>query len=128
MRISVVSVMVDDQEKALHFYTEILGFIKKREIPVGEFRWITVVSPEEKNGVELALEPITFSPAKSYQRELFRAGIPWTAFHVKDIYREYERLKELNVKFLKEPTKIGNAHLAILDDTCGNYIQIAQVD
>ena len=93
MKIKVTSVPVDDQDKALKFYTEILGFVKKTEIPLGEHKWLTVVSNEERDGVELLLEPMGFPPAKVYQKQLFDAGIPWTAFNVDDIDKEYNRLK-----------------------------------
>ena len=127
MKIKVTSVMVDDQDKALQFYTEKLGFIKKTDIPLGEHKWLTVVSGEEPDGVELLLEPMGFEPAKVFQKALFEAGIPWTAFNVDDIQKEYERLEKLGVKFSMKPTKMGPATLAVFDDTCGNNIQIVQV-
>jgi len=127
MKIRVTSVMVDDQEKALKFYTEKLGFVKKTEIPLGEHKWLTVVSGEEPDGVELLLEPMGFAPAKIFQKELFEAGIPWTAFHVDNIQSEYERLEKLGVKFSLQPTQMGPATLAVFDDTCGNNIQLVQV-
>ena len=99
MKIKVTSVPVDDQDKALKFYTEILGLVKKTEIPLGEHKWLTVVSNEERDGVELLLEPMGFPPAKVYQKQLFDAGIPWTAFNVDDIDKEYNRLKSLGVVF-----------------------------
>jgi len=126
MKIIVTSIMVDDQEKALRFYTEVLGFIKKTEIPMGEFRWLTVVSPEGAAGVEMLLEPTQFPPAQVYKKALFDAGIPLTIFGVTDIQVEFERLKSLGVVFHKEPTKIGPVTVAIFEDTCGNLIQIAQ--
>ena len=119
--------VVDDQEKALRFYTEVLGFVKKMEIPMGEHRWLTVVSPEERDGTELTLEPLGFEPARVYQKALYEAGIPWTAFQVDDIQHEYERLQRLGVVFKMAPTKMGPTTLAVLDDTCGNNIQIYQV-
>jgi predicted enzyme related to lactoylglutathione lyase len=119
--------MVDDQDKALKFYTDILGFVKKNEIPMGEYKWLTVVSKEEQDGVELLLEPMGFAPAKVYQKALKDAGIPLTAFHVNDIQKEFERLQKLGVKFSMGPTKMGPATLAVLDDTCGNNIQLVQV-
>ena len=119
--------MVDDQEKALEFYTKKLGFIKKREIPLGEHKWLTVVSKQEQDGVELVLEPMAFAPAKVYQTALFEAGIPYTAFHVDNIESEYERLKGLGVQFSMKPTKMGPVTIAVLDDTCGNNIQLVQV-
>ncbi|WP_158860831.1 VOC family protein [Lunatibacter salilacus] len=127
MKINLTSVMVDDQEKALQFYTEKLGFLKKTEIPMGEHKWLTVVSPEEQNGVELVLEPVSFPPAKVYQQALKEAGIPWTSFAVADVPEEYERLKKLGIQFSMEPTQMGGAMMAVFDDTCGNNIQIAQL-
>ena len=127
MKIKLNSVVVDDQEKALRFYTEVLGFVKKMEIPMGEHKWLTVVSPEERDGTEVVLEPIGFEPARVYQKALYEAGIPWTAFQVDDIQQEYERLQRLGVVFKMGPTKMGPATLAVLDDTCGNNIQIYQV-
>lgn len=127
MRISLTSVMVDDQDKALAFYTDKLGFQKKTDIPMGEYRWITVVSPENPEGTELALEPTAFEPARDYQKALYEAGIPQTAFQVDDVDREYGRLTDLGVEFSMEPTDMGPARLAVLDDTCGNRIQIFQV-
>ena len=127
MKIKLTSVMVDNQDKALKFYTEVLGFIKKTEIPLGEHKWLTVVSKEEQEGVELLLEPMGFAPAKVYQQALFEAGIPLTAFHVDDVQKEYERLEKLGVAFSMKPTKMGPATLAVFNDTCGNNIQIVQV-
>jgi catechol 2,3-dioxygenase-like lactoylglutathione lyase family enzyme len=127
MKIKLTSVMVKDQEKALIFYTEVLGFIKKKEIPMGENKWLTVVSKEEQNGVELVLEPMAFEPAKIYQQELFEAGIPAAAFWVEDIENEVERLKRLDVVFSMQPTQMGPTKLAVFNDTCGNNIQIFQV-
>ena len=127
MKIKVTSVMVDNQDKALKFYTEVLGFVKKTEVPLGEHKWLTVVSGEERDGVELLLEPMGFAPAKVFQKALFDAGIPLTAFHVDDIQKEYERLQKMGVKFSIMPTKMGPATLAVFDDTCGNNIQIVQV-
>ena len=119
--------MVDNQDKALKFYTEVLGFVKKKEIPMGEHKWLTVVSKEEQEGVELVLEPMGFAPAKVYQKALYDAGIPLTAFNVDDIEGEYLRLEKLGVKFSMKPTKMGPVTLAVFDDTCGNNIQIVQV-
>ena len=127
MKIKLTSVMVSDQDKALQFYTEVLGFVKKREIPMGEHKWLTVVSNEERDGVELVLEPMGFAPARVFQKALFEAGIPWTAFHVDDVQKEYERLEKLGVVFSMKPTKMGPVTLAVLDDTCGNNIQLVQV-
>jgi predicted enzyme related to lactoylglutathione lyase len=127
MKIKLTSVMVDDQEKALNFYTDILGFVKKTEVPLGEHKWLTVVSKEEQDGVELVLEPLGFEPAKTFQKALFEAGIPLTAFNVDDIEKEYERLEKLGVVFSMKPTKMGPVTLAVFNDTCGNNIQILQV-
>ena len=127
MKIKLSSVMVDDQEKALKFYTEVLGFIKKTEIPLGEFKWLTVVSPEETDGTELLLEPNKNPAAQTFQEALFKQGIPLTAFAVDDTQQEYERLKKLGVAFTMAPTKTGPVTIAILNDTCGNLIQIYQV-
>lgn len=127
MKIKITSVMVDDQEKALKFYTEILGFVKKTEVPIGEHKWLTVVSPEAPDEIELLLEPMGFAPAKVYQKALFDAGIPLTAFNVDDIQKEYHRLEKLGVQFSMKPTPMGPATLAVFDDTCGNRIQIVEV-
>jgi catechol 2,3-dioxygenase-like lactoylglutathione lyase family enzyme len=127
MKIKLTSVMVDDQDKALKFYTEILGFVKKTEVPLGDHKWLTVVSKEEPDGVELVLEPLGFPPAVIFQKALLDAGIPFTAFNVEDIQKEYERLKSLGVEFSMAPTKMGPTTLAVFNDTCGNNIQIFQV-
>jgi len=127
MRITLTSLLVDDQEKALKFYTEVLGFVKKTEIPLGEHKWLTVVAKEEQDGVELVLEPIAFEPAKVYQQELFKAGIPLTAFNVDNVDKEYERLSGLGVIFSMKPTEMGPTKLAVFSDTCGNNIQIFQI-
>jgi predicted enzyme related to lactoylglutathione lyase len=127
MQVRLTSVLVDDQKKALKFYTEILGFVKKTDVPMGEYSWLTVVSGEEPDGVEVVLEPMGFAPAKLYQKALKDAGIPLTAFHVDNIQSEYERLEKLGVKFSMKPTQMGPATLAVLDDTCGNNIQLIQV-
>ena len=127
MKIKVTSVMVDNQDKALKFYTEKLGFVKKTEIPLGEHKWLTVVSGEEPDGVELLLEPMGFEPAKVFQKALKDAGIPLTAFHVDNIQSEYERLEKSGVKFSMKPTQMGPATIAVFDDTCGNNIQLVQV-
>ncbi len=119
--------MVDDQDKALKFYTEILGFMKKTEVPLGEYKWLTVVSKEEPDGVEVLLEPMGFAPAKIYQQALKDAGIPLTQFYVDNIQKEYERLEKLGVKFSMKPTQMGPVTIAVLDDTCGNNIQLVQV-
>ena len=122
-----MSVLVDDQDKALKFYTEKLGFIKKTDMPLGEHKWLTVVSPEEQDGTEIVLEPMGFQPAQVYQKALFEAGIPYTAFHVDDVQKEYERLLSLGVSFSMPPTPMGMVTLAVFNDTCGNNIQIVQV-
>jgi catechol 2,3-dioxygenase-like lactoylglutathione lyase family enzyme len=129
MKISLTSVSIGDYDKALNFYTQVLGFVQKRDIPLGDgARWITVVSPEATNGVELLLEPNADYPAmKALKEALVRDGIPFTAFQVDDIQYEYERLKSLGVEFTMEPTNMGTTTVAILDDTCGNLIQIYQV-
>ena len=126
MKIKLTSVMVDEQDKALKFYTEVLGFVKKTEIPIGEFKWLTVVSPEAPEGVELVLEPTGFPFAKTYQKALFEAGIPLTAFAVDDIHKEFERMKKLGVKFRGEPAKAGPVTTVLFEDTCGNLIQLFQ--
>ncbi len=128
MKISVTSIPVKDQDKALSFYTEKLGFVMKRDIPLGDARWLTVVSPEEPDGVELLLEPNAEYPAmKALKKALVEDGIPFTTFQVNDVYAEYERLKALGVEFAVEPTDVGTTIVAILDDSCGNLIQIHQV-
>jgi len=126
MKIKLTSVMVDDQDKALKFYTEVLGFVKKNDIPMGEARWLTVISPDGPDDVELLLEPMGFPPAKTYQKALFEAGIPLTLFAVEDIQKEYERMKKLGVVFKTAPTKMGPVMIAVFEDTCGNLIQMAQ--
>ena len=127
MKIKLNSVFVDNQDKALKFYTEVLGFVKKNDIPIGEYKWLTVVSPEGPDDIELVLEPNGNPAAKTYQEAIFKQGIPCTAFAVDDIQKEYERLKELGVVFTMEPTKMGPVTLAKFDDTCGNLIQLYQV-
>ena len=128
MKITLASVPIDDYDKALKFYTDVLGFLKKRDIPLGGgARWITVVSPESQDGPELLLEPNAEYPAmKALRESLMKDSIPWTAFQVNDIQKEYARLKKLGVEFTMEPTNMGMATLAILNDTCGNLIQIEQ--
>jgi len=121
-----MSVLVGDQDKALLFYTETLGFQKKTDFPVGEFRWLTVVSPEEPDATELVLEPNAFPAALTYQQALFEAGIPATALEVDDIKLEHERLTTLGVEFRSEPTDAGGVTIAVFDDTCGNLIQLYQ--
>ncbi len=127
MRITVTSVLVDDQEKALRFYTDVLGFVKRTEIPMGEHRWLTVVSPEDPDGVELALEPDEHPAAKPFKQALAADGIPFTSFAVDDVHKEHERLTALGVRFTQEPTLMGSMTTAVLDDTCGNLIMIASM-
>ena len=129
MKIKLASVSIDNIDKAIKFYTEVLGFILKRDIPLGDdARWVTVVSAEDPNGVELVLEPNASYPAmKALKESLVRDGIPFTAFEVKDIQKEYERMKKLDVEFTMEPTNMGTTTAAIFDDTCGNLIQIYQL-
>jgi catechol 2,3-dioxygenase-like lactoylglutathione lyase family enzyme len=126
MKIKLTSVFVEDQDKAIKFYTEVLGFVKKQDVPVGEFKWLTVVSPDDPDGTELLLEPNDNPAAKTYQQAIFEQGIPATMFFVDDISREVERLKNLGVVFTMEPTEMGTVTVAVFDDTCGNLIQIAQ--
>lgn len=126
MRITLTSVFVDDQDKALEFYTEVLGFEKKTDVPAGEFRWLTVVSPADPDGTELLLEPNDNPAAKTYQKALFEQGIPLAMFGVDDVEVEYERLKQRGVEFRVPPTEMGAATVAAFDDTCGNWIQIAE--
>ncbi|MFF2479668.1 VOC family protein [Paenibacillus sp. NPDC058071] len=126
MKIIVTSIFVQDQDKALSFYTEVLGFVKKHDVPTGKYRWITVVSQDAQDGTELVLEPNEHPAAKEYQKKLVADGIPATMFGVEDIQEEYKRLSENGVKFTMEPTKMGNFTIAVFDDTCGNLIQIIQ--
>ena len=125
MRINLTSVFVDDQDKALRFYTEVLGFLKKTEVPLGEHRWLTVVSPDEPDGVELVLEPDAHPAVGPYRAALVADGIPATSFAVDDVRAEAERLRKLGVVFTQEPVEMGPVTTAVLDDTCGNLIQIA---
>ena len=126
MKIHMTSVFVDDQAKALRFYTEVLGFVKKYDVPVGETdRWLTVVSPEEPGGAELLLEPAAHPAARTYRDTLVQDGIPLAQFAVEDVHAEYERLRGLGVRFTQEPLEMGPVTTAVLDDTCGNLIQIA---
>jgi catechol 2,3-dioxygenase-like lactoylglutathione lyase family enzyme len=124
LRIVLTSVMVDDQDKALKFYTEVLGFVKKTHIP--DIHWLTVVSPAAPDGVELLLEPMGFAPARAFQKALLDAGIPWASFGVDDIQQEFDRLSKRGVVFRRKPVKIGPVTTAVFEDTCGNLIQIAQ--
>jgi catechol 2,3-dioxygenase-like lactoylglutathione lyase family enzyme len=130
MRVKVIGIPVQDQEKALEFYTEKLGFIKKVDVPVSEgSRWLTVVAKEEQDGTEVLLEPSPkhFEPAKTYQRALFEAGIPYTQFNVDSVQEEYERLINLGVEFSVTPTELGTVKIAVFNDTCGNNIQIVEM-
>ncbi len=126
LKVIITSIFVEDQDKALEFYTETLGFVKKHDVPTGEHRWITLVSPDEQDGTELLLEPNEHPAAKDYQQKLFEDGIPVTMFGVADIQGEYKRLVEKGVQFTMEPTKMGEITIAVFDDTCGNLIQIIQ--
>jgi catechol 2,3-dioxygenase-like lactoylglutathione lyase family enzyme len=126
VKIYLSSVLVDDQDKALRFYTDVLGFVKKADIPIGESRWLTVVSPEAPDGPELLLEPDEHPAAKPFKTALVEDGIPLTSFAVEDVAREFERLRALGVRFTQEPVQMGSVTTAVFDDTCGNLIQIAQ--
>ena len=125
MRINLASVLVDDQQKALRFYTEVLGFRKKNDVPMGEHSWLTVVSPEEPDGVELVLEPSDHPAVNPYKEALVADGIPFTSFSVADVQQEYDRLTALGVTFTQGPVAMGPVTTAVLDDTCGNLLQIA---
>jgi catechol 2,3-dioxygenase-like lactoylglutathione lyase family enzyme len=126
MRIVVSSVLVDDQEKAIRFYTDVLGFVKKADVPMGEARWLTVVAPDDPNGTELVLEPDGHPAAGPFKRALVADGIPFTSFGVDDVQAEYERLQAAGVEFTQPPVEMGPVRTAVFDDTCGNLIQIAQ--
>ena len=126
IKINLTSVMVSDQDKALKFYTEKLGFIEKTNVPMGEHKWLTLVSPKEQNGVELLLEPLGFEPAIVFQKACKDAGMPYTSFEVDDVKKEFERLKGLGVEFSVEPKEAGPVIFVVLDDTCGNNIQLVQ--
>jgi predicted enzyme related to lactoylglutathione lyase len=126
VRIKLTSIMVDNQDKALKFYTEIFGFVKKHEIPVGEYRWLTVVSPEGPGDLELSLEPNANPAGKTFQEALFKQGIPITAFEVDDLDQEYRRLQAVGVAFTQGPTRMGPITIAVCSDTCGNLIQLYQ--
>lgn len=130
MKIKLVSIPVENQAKALEFYTEKLNFVKKIDIPVGDGnRWLTLVSGEEQDGPELLLEPSPkdFEPARTYQKALFDAGLPYTQFDVEDVQKEYEKLSDLGVVFSVKPTEMGTAKIAVFNDTCGNHIQIVEI-
>jgi catechol 2,3-dioxygenase-like lactoylglutathione lyase family enzyme len=126
VKIVVTSVLVDDQDKALRFYTEVLGFEKKQDVPMGEFRWLTVVSPQDPNGTELLLEPDAHPAAKPFKNALVHDGIPYTSFGVDDVKADFERLSGRGVRFTQPPTEMGPVTTAVFDDTCGNLIQIAE--
>jgi catechol 2,3-dioxygenase-like lactoylglutathione lyase family enzyme len=126
MRINLTSVLVDEQDKALRFYTDVLGFTTKHDVPMGAHRWITVVSPEDQDGTELVLEPDEHPAAKPFKAALKADGIPFTAFAVDDVRAEFERLRGLGVRFTQAPVEMGPVTTAVLDDTCGNLIQIQQ--
>jgi catechol 2,3-dioxygenase-like lactoylglutathione lyase family enzyme len=127
MRIYVTSVLVDDQEKALKFYTEVLGFVKKVEVPLGEALWLTVVSAEDPEGTQLLLEPDGHPAVGPFKRALVEDGIPFTSFAVDDVEREYDRLRSAGVRFTQEPLEMGGVTTAVFDDTCGNLILIIQL-
>ncbi|MGP8070489.1 MAG: VOC family protein [Candidatus Bathyarchaeia archaeon] len=129
MKIKLTSVFVSDQDKALKFYTDILGFVKKLDFPAGKVKWLTVVSAEEPEGTQLLLEPYDWKnpAAKTYQEALFRQSIPAASFFVEDIQKEYARLKDLSVVFTMKPTETTGSIIAVLDDTCGNLIQLTQL-
>jgi catechol 2,3-dioxygenase-like lactoylglutathione lyase family enzyme len=124
VRINLASVLVDDQAKALRFYTEILGFLKKTDVPVGEARWLTVVSPDAPDGTELVLEPDGHPAAKPFKQALVEDGIPYTSFAVDNVKAEYDGLRARGVRFTQEPLEMQSVTTAVLDDTCGNLIQI----
>jgi catechol 2,3-dioxygenase-like lactoylglutathione lyase family enzyme len=128
VRIAFTSILVDDQDRALAFYTDMLGFLPKTDFPVGDFRWITVVSPDAPDGTELVLEPNVNPAALAFQTAMHEQGIPLTAFQVDDIAGEYARLREKGVVFTQEPTEAGPVTIALFDDTCGNLIQIFQLN
>lgn len=126
IRIAVTSILVDDQQKALRFYTEKLGFVKKTEVPLGDHSWLTVVPPNESEGVELVLEPDSHPAVRPFKQALVADGIPFTSFAVDDIHAEHERLTRAGVRFTQPPVNMGPVTTAVLDDTCGNLIQLAQ--
>ena len=127
VKIKLTSVIVDDQDKALRFYTDVLGFVKSKDIPLGKFKWLTVVSPQGPSDIELLLEPNDNPAARTFQAAMFAQGIPLTAFAVDDIHSEFDRLKKAGVVFEKEPTPAGPTTIATFDDTCGNLIQLYQL-
>ena len=125
MKIKLTSIMVENQEKALRFYTEVLGFVKKTEIPMGEYRWLTVIAPD-RDDLELSLEPNANPAGRTFQEAMFRQGIPVVAFEVRDLDQEFQRLKKAGVVFTQEPLQAGPVKIAICSDTCGNLIQLYQ--
>ncbi len=127
-RINITSVLVDDQAKALRFYTDVLGFVKKHDVPLGEYKWLTVVSANEPDGVELLLEPDGHPAAGPFKAALVEDGIPFTSFAVDDVQAEFDRLTALGVRFTQEPTEMGPVTTAVFDDTCGNLIQLAMMN
>ena len=128
MKIKITSVFVDDQDKALRFYTDVLGFVKKTDIGASAYRWLTVVSPEEPDGTELQLAPNEDPAAKTFQQALFQQGKPAAMFYVDDVQREYERMQGLGAQFTMPPTKVTGSTIAMLNDTCGNLIQLTKLD
>ena len=126
MRIKLTSIMVDNQSKALAFYTGVFGFVKKQEIPVGEYRWLTVVSAEGPDDLELSLEPNANPAGRTFQEAMFAQGIPIAAFEVSDLEKEFKRLKDLGVAFTTQPTRMGPVSIAVCADTCGNLVQLYQ--
>ena len=128
MRINLASVLVDDQDKALRFYTDVLGFVKKTDFGAGAYRWLTVVSPEEPDGTELHLESNQDAAAKAFQHALFEQSKPAAMFYVDDVQREYERMQGLNAQFTMPPTKVTGSTIAVLNDTCGNLIQLTRLE
>ena len=126
MKIVVTSVFVDDQERALQFYTRVLGFVKKRDIPLGHARWLTVVAPNDPDGTELVLEPDGHPAVGPFKHALVNDGIPFTSFAVEDVHAEHQRLRSLGVTFTQPPAEMGPVTIAVFDDTCGNLIQIAK--
>src|SRR6202158_1956624 len=128
MKIKVMSVFVDDQDKALRFYTDVLGFVKKTDIGAGAYRWLTVVSPEEPDGIELQLALNDDPAAKTFQQAVFQQGKPAAMFYVDDVQREYERMQGLGAQFTMPPTKVTGSTIAVLNDTCGNLIQLVKLD
>lgn len=128
IRITITSVFVDDQAKALAFYTDVLGFVKKHDVPMGPHRWLTVVSPAEPEGVELLLEPSEHPAAGPFKEALVADGIPFTSFAVDDVHAEFARLSAAGVRFVQEPADMGPVTVATLDDTCGNLIQISTMN